>query len=303
MTTKKDDQGTLTLSEKPTNSETKQKETAKVPEKKAEQNEVPAIPKKLVEAGLLNALISPKKAFIESGGTKEQFTKEVNFAMQALMDNDYLLQCAKSYPDHLVEAIKNVGLTGLTLNPTLKLGYLVPYKGKIKFQPSYMGKREIVNRSGAVKDSYAVLVREKDKFEMAKGTEGYIKHTINPFVDRGELLGGYWVCELTNGAKSFDAMPKERIEEIKSRSESVKSGKQSPWDSDFNEMATKTIYNWGFKFMPKTGLSEDQVKALEIDSDIDRDQFEDWKKHRESGAKDRFSDDSPINFDDAQVIN
>ena len=78
----------------------------------------PAFPVQL--KGLESCFISPKKAFIAAGGTEQQFAREVNFAMQAMLNNPYLIDCARQYPDHLVEAIKNVSLTGLTLNPELR---------------------------------------------------------------------------------------------------------------------------------------------------------------------------------------
>jgi recombination protein RecT len=251
----------------------------------------PALPRKLIDAGLGTVLVSPKKAFLAAGGTEQQFAKEINFAVQHLMAKDYLISCARNYPEYLVEAVKNIALTGLTLNPELKLGYLVPRKGKIYFTSSYMGKREIVNRTGHVKDSYATLVYEKDVFEVHKGTNPSIKHIPQSWGDRGELMGGYWVCKLSNGAISFDTMTKERIEEIKARSEAVKAGKGCPWDSDYTEMALKTVYNWAFKFMPKTGLSDDQIKALEIEAKYDNEVFEDWTKKQEH--KSDLLDDGP----------
>ena len=62
---------------------------------------------------------------------------------------------------------------------------------------------------------------------MTKGTGGTIIHKPNVFGERGDLLGGYYFAVLTSGVVKFDAMPKARIEEIKSRSEAVKKGKQS----------------------------------------------------------------------------
>ena len=265
---------------------------AKVPAKK-EPIAAPALPKKLVDAGLATVLISPKKAFLAAGGTEQQFAKEINFAVQHLMKNDFILNCAKTNPEYLVEAVKNIALTGLTLNPELKLGYLVPRKGKIYFSSSYMGKREIVNRTGHVKDSFAALVYEKDVFKVTKGTNPSIVHEPHSWGDRGELMGGYFVCELSNGSKTFDTMTKERIEEIKNRSESVKAGGQSPWKTDYEEMALKTIYNWGFKFMPKTGLSPDQVTALTVESKIDNEILDDWVKSQEIKVS-RFDDDGPV---------
>ena len=251
----------------------------------------PTFPSQL--KGLENCFISPRKAFLAAGGTEQQFAREVNFAMQAMLNNPYLIDCARQYPDHLVEAIKNVSLTGLTLNPELKLGYLVPYKGKVKFQTSYMGKADILIRTGVVKDIYADLVYANDEFSMTKGNAGALTHKPNVFGDRGELLGGYYFAILTSGVVKFDAMPKSRIDEIKNRSEAVKKGKQSPWDTDFEEMARKTIINWGFKFLPKLGISPSMLKVLETESQLDDEMFEDWKKSQGQKPDDFEEEDTP----------
>lgn len=240
--------------------------------------------------------LAPKNAFLKSGGTEEEFNREVNFAMQLIISGpnaEYLQNCAKNSPQHLVDAIKNIALTKLTLNPELKLGYLVPRKGKIYFQSSYMGKREIVLRSGQVKSAYAKLVRKGERFVIREGTNPEIKHTPKPFNDDAEILGGYWVAKLANGETIFGTMSKKRIDEIKSRSEAVKAGKGSPWDTDIEQMMLKTIFNEGFKHMPKTGISDDTLKVLEIDSQVDEEDLKDWLKgQRESEAKD-FDDDGP----------
>lgn len=251
----------------------------------------PAFPQQL--SGLEKCFISPKKAFLAAGGTEQQFAREVNFAMQAMLNNTYLIDCAKAYPDHLIEAIKNVSLTGLSLNPELKLGYLVPYKGKVKFQASYMGKVDILIRTGVVKDIYADLVYTNDKFSMTKGTGGKLTHEPDVFGERGDLMGGYYYAILTSGAEKYDAMPKSRIEEIKSRSEAVKKGKQSPWDTDFEEMARKTVVNWAFKFLPKTGISDSMIKVLEVESQLDDEMFEDWRKSQSQKPDDFEEEDTP----------
>ena len=242
----------------------------------------PAIPQAIAQAGLTPFLTQPKQAFVAAGGTEQQFAREVNFAMQAMMSNPYLIQCAQSDPQYLVESIKNVGLTGLSLNPELKLGYLVPFKGKIKFMASYMGKVDILIRTGVVKSIYAELVYKKDTFVYRKGVNGTLEHTPNVFAkDRGQIVGGYYYAVLTNGEVMYDVMPVERIEEIKNRSESVKSGKASPWSTDAKEMMRKTIINWAFKFLPKTGISDDMLKTIEAEADFEKEDFEAWRKEQE----------------------
>ena len=258
-------------------------------------NSAPAIPKELLP--LQAYFVKPKKAFLASGGTEEQFSREVNFAMQAMMNNNYLIECAKSFPDHMIEAIKNVGLTGLTLNPVLSLGYLVPYKGKVKFQPSYMGKCDILIRTGVVKEIYAKLVYSTDKFSMTKGSKSELIHEPNAWATkdtRGELMGGYYYAKLTNGIEMFDTMPRERIEDIRGRSEAFKNGKTSPWSTDFEEMARKSIVNWAFKFLPKTNISDSVLKVIEASNEVDNEEFNDWIKAGKQSEKDDFDEDVQI---------
>lgn len=265
-------------------------QSAEVNAPQPKKQSTPAIPVAL--QGLAPYLTKPKQAFIAAGGTEQQFAKEVNFAMQAMMNNSYLITCAQSDPEYLVEAIKNVSLTGLSLNPELRLGYLVPFKGKIKFMSSYMGKIDILMRTGVVRSIYAELVYSKDQFIYRKGLNGTLEHVPDVFSkDRGTIVGGYYVAVLTNGQVQYDVMPIDRIEEIKSRSESVKKGVSSPWTTDYVEMAKKTIINWAFKSLPKTGISDDMIKAIEAEADYEREDFEEWKKGQEKQQRDSFMDD------------
>lgn len=295
---KKEQEGTLNMPQTEKVTPTVQKDTepkGEIVKKMDPINSVPAMPKELLPLKMY--FMQPKKAFLASGGTEEQFSREVNFAMQAMMNNNYLIECAKSFPDHMIEAIKNVGLTGLTLNPVLSLGYLVPYKGKVKFQPSYMGKCDILIRTGVVKEIYAKLVYSTDKFSMTKGSKSELIHEPNAWATkdtRGELMGGYYYAKLTNGIEMFDTMPRERIEDIRGRSEAFKNGKTSPWSTDFEEMARKSIVNWAFKFLPKTNISDSVLKVIEASNEVDNEEFNDWIKAGKQSEKDDFDEDVQI---------
>lgn len=258
----------------------------------------PAIPDVLIKAGITQHFNAPKKAFIAAGGTEQEFAREINFAMQMLMKNSYLVQCVKNDPDFFIEAIKNVALTGLSLNPELKLGYLVPRAGKVYFSSSYMGKREILIRAGIVTWIEANLVYESDFFEVSKGSESTIIHKPDYFNNNREkenIKGGYWIASLPNGKTVFDVMSISWIENIRSRSEAVKKGNGSPWDTDFVAMARKSMINAGFNQLPKTGISENIIKAIEAETRYDNDVFEDWKEDHEKRQRmepDSFESDS-----------
>lgn len=238
--------------------------------------------------------------FIAAGGTQEQFNKEAGFAIQMMRANNYLTTMDKQ---SIYDAIVNVALTGLTLNPELRLGYLIPFKGRLYFRSSYMGKKEILMRSGMVKDIWAEPVYEKDEFIINQGTERSIVHNLpaQPFADRGALVGGYWVAILTNGITSFGIMSKDEIDAIKKRSESVKSGKGSPWDTDYLEMFRKTLINRAYKTLPKTGISDNVLKVLEADGELDRQEITEIIEKETRQKFDPIEDEHP-EIEEAEIV-
>ena len=99
-------------------------------------------------------------------------------------------------------------------------------------------------------------------------------------------------------------MDRKRIDEIKKRSESVKAGKGSPWDSDPEEMMKKTIINAAFKELPKSGISDDQLKIIEMESQLDKEDFKDWiqSTQEKKGALDDDGEPERLTFEDAITI-
>ena len=220
---------------------------------------------------LQNCFTAPYKTFLQNGKDIQDLQRECNFAAQAMLANPYLIQCAQAYPDDFVNALKNVVLTGLTLNPTLKLAYLVPFKGKVQMQSSYMGKKSFAINTGLCLDIEAYLVYKGDTFEIEQGSNAHIVHKPNPWgaKKKEDILGGYYIIKYPNGTLQFDTMPIAEIDGIRQRSPSVGKGKQSPWDTDYTEMCKKTLINRAYKQIPKLQMSEDARKALEILNRVD----------------------------------
>lgn len=220
---------------------------------------------------LQNCFTAPYKTFIQNGKSIQDLQRECNFAAQAMLANPYLIECAQHYPDDFVNALKNVVLTGMTLNPTLKLAYLVPYKGRVQMQSSYMGKKSFAINTGLVLDINSFMVYKGETFEIEQGTNAFIRHKPNPWGSKKkeDILGGYYVIKYPNGTKQFDTMGIEEIEGIRMRSPSVGKGKPSPWDSDYSEMCKKTLINRAYKQIPKLEMSEKAREALEILNRVD----------------------------------
>lgn len=247
--------------------------------------------------GIANAFAKPfdsfRNAFKDPKEADRVMAKEIEFAAQAMLANNYLIKCATANPISLVNALKNVALTRSTLNPVLKQGYLVPFGGAITFMPSYMGLVDVLLNNGLVKKIEAHCVFEGDKFEIKHGSGGYLNHIPDPWGsrDKSRLKGAYYYAVMTDGTELFDTIPVDEIEKIRKRAPSAKSS--SPWDTDYEQMCVKTAIRRAFKFIAKNGISEDKVKALEAVFDYDEKVEQNWiaEQKQTSQNVNRFDED------------
>lgn len=193
------------------------------------------------------------------------FEREAGFAIQVLQGNDYSLKAAMSDRQAVINAVTNIAAIGISLNPAKKQAYLVPRKGKICLDISYMGLMDLAMATGSVKWAQAALVHEADTFAL-NGFDAPPSHIFNPFSkDRGPVVGVYVVVKTADGDYLTDCMSKEDVDSIMSRSESVKSGKSSPWKTDYGEMAKKTVVKRAYKYWPKTERLEEAIHHLNTD--------------------------------------
>lgn len=247
-----------------------------------------------------------RKAFKDPNEADRIMAKEIDFAAQAMMANTYLIQVATQNPLSLVNALKNIALTGSTLNPVLKQAYLVPFtingKPTITLMPSYMGLIDVLVNNGLVRKVEAHCVFKGDEFKISHGTNEQLIHNPDPWAVRTEetMLGAYYFVVLTDGTTMFDHMSKAEIDVIKDRSPSTGVGrdgkpKKSPWTTDYLEMARKTLVRRAFKMIPKNGISEDKVKALEAVFDYDEKAEQNWI------AEQKQTSQSPNRFDEEEV--
>lgn len=239
-----------------------------------------------------NAFKDPKEA-------DRVMAKEIEFAAQAMLANNYLIKCATANPISLVNALKNVALTRSTLNPVLKQGYLVPFGGAITFMPSYMGLVDVLLNNGLVKKIEAHCVFEGDKFEIKHGSGGYLNHIPDPWGsrDKSRLKGAYYYAVMTDGTELFDTIPVDEIEKIRKRAPSAKSS--SPWDTDYEQMCVKTAIRRAFKFIAKNGISEDKVKALEAVFDYDEKVEQNWiAEQKQPAASSNCFDEDEVEYEE-----
>lgn len=216
--------------------------------------------------------------FIDLIGEKN-FKRETSFAIQAVNSNTYL---ATATPQSVAKAIWNVAITGLSLNPVLKLAYITPRKvnGVLEalLMPSYQGMTKLITDTGSVKQIVAHVVYRNDTFEVEYGTDIKLIHKPKFGKHTNEdVTHAYAIATLQDGSKQFEVMDIEEIYSIRARSDgyrAFKSGKASTaiWESDFGEMCRKTVIKRLCKYLPKSVINEKWEKVMQA-VDIDNSEY------------------------------
>lgn len=184
-------------------------------------------------------------------------------AMLAIRKSPALQSCD---PGSIVESVVAAAQLGVDPGGALGEGYLVPYKGRCQLILGYQGMISIARRSGEVRTIEAHAVHQNDVFRFALGTSPVLVHEPVVFGDRGPLLGVYAMARLSDGSMQAEVMGVPEVQTIRARSAAAKSGRESPWDTDFAEMAKKTAIRRLFKRLPK---SLAMMQAIEHDNDTD----------------------------------
>jgi recombination protein RecT len=167
---------------------------------------------------------------------------------------------------------------GLEPNTPLGQAYLIPYKNKgvdeVQFQLGYKGLIDLAYRSGEVELVQAHIVYENDEFICEYGLEPKIVHKPADS-DRGEPIKVYAMFKTKSGGYGFDVMSMDDVRRHAEKySQAYKSG-FSPWKTNFEEMAKKTVLKKVLKYAP---LKSDFVRAVvqdeSIKSEISDDMYE-----------------------------
>lgn len=196
------------------------------------------------------------------------FERFSRICMTAVRQNPKLQQCN---PMSFLGALMQSAQLGLEPNTPLGQAYIIPYGKEATFQIGYQGLLDLAYRTNQYKSIYAVAVYENDHFEYEEGLFRKLEHkpSMKP---EGEPIYYYAVYHLINGGYGFAVMSRDEIINHRNKySAAAKSGRSSPWDTDFDSMAKKTVLKQALKYAPKSvefGLAlaaDDTIKTeLEI---------------------------------------
>ena len=204
--------------------------------------------------------------------SKDQSLKwetELRFAIQAFEKNDSLAKVAMNNQNSLRNAIVNVAAIGISLNPASKHAYLIPRKGVICLDISYMGLLHLACSTGSIIWGQCKIVREKDEYQN-NGIDKAPTHTYNAFMPeegRGLIVGAYCTVKTAQGDYLTEEMSIMDIFAIRDRSEAYKSGKSCPWITDEGQMIRKTVVKRASSYWPKVQRLHDAIDMLNKDGE------------------------------------
>lgn len=218
---------------------------------------------------------------VEKLGLKEEeVRKEAAYCIQIMEKSEQLQQVAGK---SLYDAMINIASTGLTLNPALKLAYLVPRKNKGRWdaclQPSYMGMIKLCTDPGGVLSISAGIVYEGDEYQVEPASMSLSITRALALQPRSKLstaekrlleardkdfwnqiIFGYSRAVLHNGAVEFDLIDRERLRKIMDTY--VKTYRDDAWQRRHpDEWVKKTCITHHAKTLPK---SEKAALAVEL---------------------------------------
>ena len=200
--------------------------------------------------------------------TPERFTR---ITLSALSANAKL---AETTPQSFLGAMMTAAQLGLEPNTPLGQAYLIPYRNhgvmECQFQLGYKGLIDLAYRSGEVSTIQAHVVYENDEFEYELGLDPKLRH-VPAKSDRGDPVFFYAVFRTKDGGYGFDVMS---VDDVRAHAKKYsKAYSNGPWQTNFEEMAKKTVLKRVLKYAPlKTdfvrGLSADETIKTQISEDM-----------------------------------
>lgn len=225
--------------------------------------------KKTMQA-YIKAMEPAIKKALPSVITPERFTRMV---LSALSSTPKLAECS---PQSFLAAMMTAAQLGVEPNTALGQAYLLPYRNhgqmECQFQLGYKGLIDLAYRSGEVSVIQAHTVYENDVFEYELGMDPKLRH-VPAKADRGDAVAYYAMFKTKDGGYGFEVMSVDDVQRHAQRySKSYGSG-SSPWRSNFDEMAKKTVLKRALKYAPLKsdfvrGVAQDETIKAELSDDM-----------------------------------
>lgn len=197
-------------------------------------------------------------------GSEKKAASFVSSVISVANGNSYLRNCN---PMTILGSAMVAATLDLPIVPTLGLAYIVPYKGQCQFQLGYKGLIELAERSGQFKNIIDEVVYDGQLVRKNRFTGEYEFDEDARLRDESgkptEKVIGYMArMDLINGFSKTIFWTKEEVEAHANKfSQAFRAKKGTPWVSDFDAMARKTVLKALFaKYAPKSVAIQNAIK-------------------------------------------
>lgn len=194
-----------------------------------------------------------------------------------------LLECSQT---SILQSVMQAAQLGLEPGGPLGHAYLVPFKKECTLIVGYRGLIELARRSNQLDSIEARVVYARDKFRISFGLHQVLEHEPSYEEDPGEIVGVYSIARLKDGAPQVEFMTRAQVDKIRRRSP-TSNFSDSPWRSDYDEMARKTVVRRICKYLPLTAELATALELNENETEVDPRAF--------SAIPIEISDDKPSN--------
>src|SRR5690606_18292633 len=205
----------------------------------------------------INALVASanvKQRFEEMLG--EKAAGFLSSVISIVNSNNQLKQCD---PNKVLGCAAIAASMDLPINPNLGFAYIVPYKGEAQFQMGYRGYVQLAMRTGQYKTINATEVYEGE-IESFNRITGRV--TFSETGKKSDKIVGYIAYfELVNGFEKYDYMTVEEVTAHAKRFSQSFNSSHSPWKTDFNAMATKTVLK---RLLSKYGILSSDMQTAQL---------------------------------------
>jgi recombination protein RecT len=210
----------------------------------------------------IKAMEGEIKKALPSVMTPERFTR---MTLSAISSNPSLAKCT---PKSFLGAMMNAAQLGLEPNTPLGQAYILPYKNKgeleAQFQIGYKGLIDLAYRSSEVEVIQSHIVYENDEFECEYGINTKLSHKPAD-TNRGNPVKVYAIFKTKSGGYGFEVMSIDDVKRHAEKYSKAYDSSYSPWKTNFEEMAKKTVLKRVLKYAP---LKTDFVRAVVQDETI-----------------------------------
>jgi recombination protein RecT len=226
--------------------------------------------------------ISVKKRFEELLGKKA-----ANFISSVLqvVGNNKLLSNAD--PQTVLTAAATAATLDLPINQNLGYAWIVPYKGQAQFQMGWRGYVQLALRTAEYQRINTTIVYQ-NQFKSWNAMKEELDADFE-IEGSGKVAGYVAYFRLNNGFEKTVYWSVEKVEvHAKKYSQAYKSGGKTPWSTDFDDMALKTVL--------KNTLSKWGILSIEMQRAIEADQ-----STQEKEGDYTYQDNQPATIDITEI--